>query len=336
MNTKNKSIGYFPVIAALTGNIIVMVLKFISAFVSGSATMFSEAIHSLADSSNQILLFIGIKRSVKKPSESFIYGHGRERFLWALISACGVFFIGAGVTVYSGIMALLHEKEIHTGVLTYLVLVIAFVIELITFGLAWYELKKLNPQKHFKTILKDGDPSTLAVFYEDGIAVLGVTIAFGSILLTHYTGLHYFDAIGSIVIGIILGIMALFLINKNREFLIGKAMPDEMRDEIIEILEADTAIEKVLDFKSIVLDYGIYRVKCEVEFNGYSLLKDVLKDGDLKDEFETINNDYEEFLKFCVYYSDQVARLMGRKIDELEGKLHKRFPQVKHIDIEVN
>ncbi|KKR07472.1 MAG: Cation diffusionfacilitator family transporter [Parcubacteria group bacterium GW2011_GWC2_39_14] len=80
INTQ-KSVGYLPVVAALLGNLVVMTLKFISAFISGSATMFSEAIHSLADSSNQILLFIGIKRSVKKPSESFIYGYGRERFL---------------------------------------------------------------------------------------------------------------------------------------------------------------------------------------------------------------------------------------------------------------
>jgi len=335
INTQ-KSVGYLPVIAALFGNLVVMTLKFISAFISGSATMFSEAIHSLADSSNQILLFIGIKRSVKKPSESFIYGYGRERFLWALISACGVFFIGSGVTVYSGVMALINERAIHTGFLTYLVLLIAFVVESFTFGIAWYELKKTNPQKHLRHILKDGDPSSLAVLYEDGLAVIGTIIAFASILLTYITGLYFFDAIGSIIIGVMLGIMALFLINKNREFLIGKAMPDEMKEEIIETLEEDPGIEKVLDFKSIVLDYGIYRVKCEIEFNGYSLLKDVIKDGDLHEEFEIINNNYDEFLRFCVDYSDQIARLMGRRIDELEQKLHKKFPGVKHIDIEVN
>lgn len=145
INTQ-KSVGYLPVIAALFGNLIVMTLKFISAFISGSATMFSEAIHSVADSSNQILLFIGIKRSVKKPSECFIYGYGREKFLWALISACGVFFIGSGVTVYSGIMALINERIIHTVFLTYLVLAISFAVESVTFGIAWYELKKQIPK----------------------------------------------------------------------------------------------------------------------------------------------------------------------------------------------
>ncbi|KKR07471.1 MAG: Cation efflux protein [Parcubacteria group bacterium GW2011_GWC2_39_14] len=233
-------------------------------------------------------------------------------------------------------MALVHERAIHTGFLTYLVLLIAFVVEFSTFGIAWYELKKHNPQKHLKHILRDGDPSSLAVLYEDGLAILGTIVAFVSILLTHFTGLYFFDAIGSIVIGVMLGIMALFLINKNREFLIGKAMPEDMRNEIIETLEADPGIEKVLDFKSIVLDYGIYRVKCEIEFNGYSLLKDIIKDGDLHEEFEIINNNYDEFLRFCVDYSDQMARLMGRRIDELEQKLHKKFPGVKHIDIEVN
>lgn len=336
MANSEKTIGYLPVLAALFGNLIVLVLKFIGAVISGSATMFSEAIHSLADSSNQLLLFIGIKRSVKKPSESYAYGYGRERFLWALISACGVFFVGAGVTVYSGIMALIHEQPIHTGKLTYLILLIAFIVESITFIIAWHELSKHNPQKHIRTILRDGDPSSLAVLYEDGLAVVGTLIAFLSIMLTHFTGLHYFDALGSIIIGIMLGIMALFLIRKNHEFLLGKAMPEAMRLEIIETLEEDPSIEKIIDFKSIVLDYGIYRVKCEIEFNGYSLLKDIIKDGDLHEDFELINNDYDGFLRFCVDYSDQVARLIGRRIDELEQKLHKKFPGVKHIDIEVN
>jgi len=336
MNHTNRSIGYIPVIAAILGNIAVTTLKFVSSFVSGSAAMFSESIHGLADTTNQILLFIGIKRSGKKPSESFIYGFGRERFLWALISACGVFFIGSGITVYNGIIALAHNHAVHSGSLIYLVLSISFILEISTFLIAWKELKQHNPGQNVKNILKNGDPSSLAVLYEDGLAVLGTTIAFTSILLTYWTKLTFFDSLGSIIIGLMLGIMALFLINKNREFLIGKSMPQEMKEEIIDLLVADPSIEKVLDFKSVVLDYGIYRVKCEIEFNGYSLLGDIIKEGDLHDEYDKIKDNYEEFLRFCVAYSDQVARLMGRRIDELEKKLQQKFPKVRHIDIEVN
>lgn len=328
--------GFLPVLIAIAGNFIIAILKFVGFFISGSAALFSEAVHSLADTFNQILLMVGLRSSLREGDNEYAYGYGKERFLWALISACGIFFVGAGVTVYHGITSLMHHEEIYIGPAVFIILAVSFVIEMITFGIAIWELRRGDSDFSFFDSLKNGDPVTIAVIYEDGIAALGIIIAFFSALMYSITKNYYWDAVGSIVIGLILGLMAIILISKNRRFLIEKAIPDEARERIIEILEADPSIEKVLDFKSSILDIGKYRIKCEVEFNGSALLRKLYRKGELKEEYELIKDDYEEFVKFCAEYIDRAPRLIGERIDDIEKKIKKEVPEIKHIDIEIN
>ena len=328
--------GFLSVAAALIGNVFVASIKFIAAVTTGSSVLFSEAIHSVADTLNQVLILIGLKRSTKLPDEDFIYGYGYERFFWALISACGIFFIGAGITSYSGIISLIQPKGIIYEPFIIFVLLASLIIESITFGIAYRELKHRYPKMTLMERIREGDPSTLAVFFEDGVAVLGVFIAFISLWLTFTTGHYYWDGIGSIIIGVLLGAVAITLIIKNKNFLIGKAIPDDLQEHIIEMLEADPAIEHVIDFKSIVLDIGVYRIKCEIEFNGYVLLKEIYKVQSLREQFNEVKDDYEEFKKFCVDYADRIPRLVGKKIDEIERRIKLENPGVKYIDIEIN
>src|SRR4051812_12294498 len=105
--------GFIPTITALASNVLVTASKFLAASVSGSSVMFSEAVHSTADTVNQVLLLIGVQRSLKKADDHFEYGYGNERFFWALISACGVFFLGAGFTAYRGFLFLIHPQHIE-------------------------------------------------------------------------------------------------------------------------------------------------------------------------------------------------------------------------------
>lgn len=335
IQTKNAT-GYLPVLAAFSGNFLIVILKFIGFIFSGSGALFSETIHSFADAANQFLLLVGVKRSTKEANLEFSYGYGRERFFWSLVSACGIFFIGAGVTVYHGVASLFLEKEISVNWMTFAILIISFIVEGGTLILAFRELRHSNQNMKFREIMKNGNPTTLAVLYEDGVAVLGVLIAFFSIWLTHITGNHYWDSIGSIIIGVLLGVVAIVLINKNREYLIGKTIPKKTQKRIIKILENDPSIEKVIDFKSTILDVGKYRIKCEVEFNGPSLIRDIFPEGFLKEEYEFIKEDYEDFLKFCVDYLDKVPRMIGNKINEIEKKIEDEIAEVKHIDIEIN
>ena len=326
----------FPVAAALIGNFFVLIIKSLAAIISGSSVLFSEAIHSFADTANQTLLAIGLSRSRKKPDALFVYGYGNERFFWALISACGIFFIGSGVTIFRGITSFLTGHGIVAEPIVYVILFASFFIESATLIIAFRELRKKNERAGIWDIISSGDPSTLAVLFEDGVAVLGVMIAFVSILLTELTGRNYWDATGSIVIGALLGVVAIVLIVKNRRYLIGATMPKNLSTEIITYLEADPAIEKVLDFKSTVLDIGVYRIKCEMEFNGHALLREIYPTSDLRKKFNQVKNDYEEFKKFYVEVADRIPRLVGRRIDEIEDRLKTKHPGIKYIDIEIN
>ncbi|MEI8008904.1 MAG: cation transporter [bacterium] len=171
---------------------------------SGSGSLFSEAVHSFADTSNQALLMIGVKRSTKQATDAFSYGYKKERFLWALISACGIFFVGAGVTTYHGITSLITPGEIHISLWTFVILGISFVIESITLGIAIREIKKASTHKKRSLILEHGDPITLAVVYEDSIAVTGVLIAVIGLFCSYITKNPLRDSITSIIIGLLL------------------------------------------------------------------------------------------------------------------------------------
>ncbi len=331
-----SSSGALSVVSALAGNMLITILKLFGFLVSGSGALLSEAIHSFADTANQSLLMIGIKRSSKKATKEFSYGYGKERFLWALISACGIFFVGAGATIYQGIIGLLHPEHVEVNYIVFIILAISFLIESGTFLVAYRELRKAGGKMKLKKMLERGDPATIAVLYEDGIAVLGVFVASVSILLTKITGAYYWDAFGSIMIGLMLATMAIILINKNRALLLEKAIPEEIKERIVEILEEDPAIEKVMDFRSAIMDVGKYRIKCDVEFNGNALAKEMFARGVLQEEFELVKDDYQEFIKFCVDYVDRVPRLVGNHIDKIEKRIQKEFPEVVHIDIELN
>ncbi|MFA5917099.1 MAG: cation diffusion facilitator family transporter [Candidatus Gracilibacteria bacterium] len=333
MSNSHQS-GKVAVLAAIIGNSIVTVLKFTVFFISGSTSMFSEGVHTFADSMNQILLYIGLKKSTKKADEKFSYGYGKERFFWALISACGIFFLGAGVTLYHGIEGLIYPSEIENYGLSYIVLILSFFIEGLTLSIAFKSVYK--KENGIIKSIKDADNASYAVILEDSVAVLGVTIAFFAILLTKVTGYLFFDSVGSIIIGILLGGVAILLIIKNKDYLMGQSIDELEKEEIIELIESDPLIIKVLDFKSEIIDIGAYIIKCEVEFNGTALMKEINKNGFLEDEYEDAKDKYEYFLRFCVDYANRIPRLIGKNIDTLEGKIKKHHPEIRHIDIELN
>ena len=329
--------GFVSVIAALIGNFVITILKAIGFAVSGSSSLFSEAVHSFADTANQALLMVGIVKSRRAPDEESSYGYGLERFFWALISACGVFFVGAGITIYHGVETLIHPGELIFKPEVFIILVISFVVEFITFTIAFREL--WNERGEDATLLdtfRDGDPTVLAVVYEDGVAVFGVFVAGVSIGLSYITGNPAWDAMGSVVIGALLAWVAIVLILKNKHFLVEKSIPEEVKESIIEILVADPMIERVYDFKSSIVELGKYRAKCEVEVNGTALFKELSNGVMFKEDYETVKEDYQEFLRYIVDYTDRVPRVIGTRIDELEERIKKEIPSVRHIDIEIN
>jgi zinc transporter 9 len=330
------NIGKKSVIIALLGNTTVGILKFISFFATGSAVMLSEGIHSIADSTNQMFLLIGIVRAQKPADEKFNYGYLTERFFWSLLSACGVFFVGAGVTIYHGIDTLKHPAEIHLDIWTILILIAGIILEGFALLSAVKEMKKLaGKEKFWKFAKHSGDPTLLAIIYEDSAAIMGILIAGSSIALSIYTGNHYWDSIGSITVGVLLGFVAIALMNANRELLLGKAIPRHIQKKIYTILLNQKIVDEVHDFKTVMITTDGYRVKAEVEVNGHVLAEKIFASRDFKQEYDSIK-DYKDFVKFCAGFSDEVTRTLGKEIDALEEEIEDEIPTVKHIDIEAN
>lgn len=333
----HKTQGNKSVVAALFGNIFVTIIKTFVAVFSGSASMFAESVHSFADTLNQSLLLIGLKRSKRPADESRGYGYGIERFFWSLISACGILFIGAGVTVYHSIDSLVHHNASSVHDFNYsiiMVLCLAFIVEGITLLIAFKEL--VGNRKFSKKIFTDADPVTLAVVYEDGAAVLGVVVALSAQFLMHFTGNNIYDSIGGIIVGLILGFLAVLLIVKNHQYIIGKSLDEDVTEEIIEFLLEDPCIENISEFKSVAVDINKYRIYTTVEWNGSPLYEEIYEAGDLKEEFNNIKDDFQEFAKLMFKTTDRIPRLVGNHIDKIEKKIREKFPQVAYVDIEIN
>ncbi|MGQ9499373.1 MAG: cation diffusion facilitator family transporter [Dissulfurimicrobium sp.] len=302
---------------AITANFLITCLKFMVAFSSGSASMLAEAIHSLADTLNQGFIWVGIRRSRIGPSKKFPFGRGQERYVWGLISACGIFFVGAGVTIYHGIVALIYSHEPLITNWTFIVLAISFFIEGGSLVVAFIDRKEC-------------DTANLAVLLEDSAAVFGLFLAAVAILLTRLTGHIYWDAIGSIIVGIILAGIAVTLIFTNLEYLIEKASPEDLQEEVREYLKEMTLIEDIKDIRMIVLTPDAHRIRAEVELNGYLLVKEMGES--LREDYEQIEN-FSDFLQFCAAFANRVTRTVGAKIDEMEDILKKKAPYLKNVDI---
>jgi zinc transporter 9 len=217
---------------------------------------------------------------------------------------------------------------------TFIVLVVALVVESATLVIAVKELK--GGRRFSKKVFAEADPVTLAVVYEDGAAVLGVLIALASQALVFFTGNGIYDAIGGIFVGAILGILAVVLIAKNHHYIIGKSINEETKEAIIELMLVDPCIENIIDFKSVAVDIGKYRIYASVEWNGTSLYGEIYEAGDLKEEFDTIKDDFKEFTKLMFRTTDRIPRLVGARIDHIEKGIVERFPEILYVDIEIN
>lgn len=212
------------IIAALIGNTLIAVTKFIAAAITGSSAMLSEGIHSLVDTGNQVLLLHGLKAAKKPPDERFPFGHGKEIYFWSFVVAILIFAVGAGVSLYEGILRVMAPEPVEHVFINYVVLVLAMVFE----GGAWFfafkEFGAVKGKRGYIEAVKGGkDPSMFVVLFEDSAAMLGLLVAFLATLISHTTGMVIFDGIASIVIGIILGGTAAWLAYETKGLLIGES-----------------------------------------------------------------------------------------------------------------
>jgi len=212
------------VIAAFVGNGLIAVTKFIAAALTGSSAMFSEAIHSVVDTCNQLLLLYGMRRAARPADRSYPFGHGREVYFWAFVVAIIIFAIGAGASIYEGALKLARPAPVTDVAINYIVLGLALVFEGGSWFVAFRELRARKGRAgYFSTIRASKDSPLYTVLMEDTAAMLGLLIAFAGLVLGEVLSMPVFDAIASILIGLVLAAAAAFLAYKTKGLLIGEA-----------------------------------------------------------------------------------------------------------------
>lgn len=218
------------VIGALIANGLITVLKFIAAVITGSSGMMAEALHSLADTTNQVFLLLGLRFYERPASEKHPFGYGKERFFWSFVAAIFIFGVGATYAIYEGVQKIIHPHEPGNLAWAYWILGISFVLESISIGIALYQ--EINEAHHegltFSEYLKESkDPTAKTVIFEDSAALIGIIIAAAGLLLGQYhvppAGGQLWDGISSIAIGLVLAIVAFSLGRASRGLLLGEA-----------------------------------------------------------------------------------------------------------------
>ncbi len=236
------------VVLAFLANILVAIAKTVAAVITSSASMVAEAAHSWADAGNEVFLLIADRRGAKTKDARHPLGYGRNAFVWSLIAAFGIFTAGSIVSIMHGIQELSDTGPVESPVVAYIVLGIAFVLEGASFTQAMVRSRRLAQERGSSTwdfVLETSDTTLRAVFFEDSAALIGLVLAGGSILLHQLTGVAAWDAIGSILVGILLGIVAVILIGRNIAFLVGTSVSPALRSRVGTALLGMDDIERV-------------------------------------------------------------------------------------------
>lgn len=227
------------VAVAFAANAAIAVAKTIAAVLTGSASMVAESVHSWADAGNEVFLYVAGKRAVKPSDDRHPLGYGRDAYVWSMFAAVGLFTVGAVVSVQHGVSELAARGPAEYPLVNYGVLAISFVLEGISFSRAYRQVRRSASDAKSDVLsytVNTSDPTVRAVLFEDAAALVGIVIATLGVALHQVTGSALYDAIGSIAIGVLLGITALFLIQQNRRFLIGEAVDPEIRSAILAML----------------------------------------------------------------------------------------------------
>jgi cation diffusion facilitator family transporter len=259
------------VLVAFGANVLVAVAKSAAAVVTGSASLLAEAAHSWADAGNEVFLMIASRRSRRPPDVAHPFGHGREAYVWSLFAALGLFVAGAAVSVTRGISELVKPEPASHFLIGYVVLALSFVLEGISF---LRSVRQARPEAEsmerdlIEHVLATSDPTLRAVFAEDSAALAGLLIAAAGLAAHQLTGSPVPDAIGSILIGVVLAVTAFVLINLNRRFLVGQEADPRVRTATIQALLDAPEVARVTYLRLEIVGPGMVSVIGDVDLAG--------------------------------------------------------------------
>jgi cation diffusion facilitator family transporter len=243
--------GTKAIIAALLANAGIAVAKFIGYLVTGSSSMLAEAVHSVADTSNQGLLLLGGKRAQRAATAEHPFGYGRDRYFYSFVVALLLFSLGSIFAIYEGVHKLEHPEPLTSPLVAVIILVVAIALEGFSFRTAIGESRELKGQSTWWQFIRQAKaPELPVVLLEDFGALVGLVLALLGVGLTVLTGNPVFDALGTVAIGLLLGVIAVILIVEMKSLLIGEGATQPVLRRIVGELECCDPVERVIHIRT--------------------------------------------------------------------------------------
>jgi cation diffusion facilitator family transporter len=256
------------ILAAFAANAGIAIAKFVGYFATGAASMLAEAVHSVADSANQGLLILGGARAAKDPTTAHPFGYGRERYFWAFVVAMVLFTLGSLFAIYEGVEKLRHPHALTDPYWAVGILVLAILFESFSLRTAVREANRVRERAGWWSFIRHArSPELPVVLLEDLGALLGLIFALAGIGLAVWTGNPRFDAIGSIAIGALLGVIAVLLATEMKSLLIGESARPADRAKIVDAIEASAPVRRLIHLRTQHIGPDELLVTAKLEFD---------------------------------------------------------------------
>ena len=240
------------VVAAFAANLGIAVIKFVAFLLTGSASMLAESVHSVADTGNQVLLFVGRGRSIRPASDEHPFGFGRERYFYGFVVSVMLFTVGAAFSVYDGIHKIITPEAIHDSLIAFIVLALSAVLEGFSLRTAIGEANKVRGDRNWGTFIRRSKaPELPVVLLEDLAALIGLTFAFAGVALSVLTGNGRWDGVGSLAIGLLLATAAAILAVEMKSLLIGEAASSDVQRRIVAAIEDGPELARVIHMRTV-------------------------------------------------------------------------------------
>ena len=237
--------------SALAANLLIAITKFIAGSFTNSSSMISEGIHSTVDTTNQLLLLYGLKRSKKAADQFHPFGYGKELYFWSFVVSILIFGLGGALSIFQGIAHIREPEVMKAPIWNYIVLILSLIFEGTSLFIAVKEFNKTRSgMGWWDAVIKSKDPSSFLVVFEDGAAVAGLIIVMILMGLSHSLQIPELDGLASVIVGLLLVFVSFILARESRSLLMGEGIAPETRLKIAQLAEKDAAVMKVKNILS--------------------------------------------------------------------------------------